>query len=324
MGTKFVRNELLAYVFDKLNVNNESDIDQVVYKFYNEDAVKNAKNELWEHYGKKLPRREDRKNTKESAKEKEIRDILSAVKTIDEEYSDKDELPVTFAAVKFCNIPSERFAADCDVRDRLKLLESRVGDLESRPQPAADMRQGPDTPNQVQQQTGNNGTTRPTGHHGAGVNNIAGGARAVDPPTGGRGGGGRDGGGQGGRRWETASTVNYRRAKVVCGENEDETIKPGLVKQDLFVFRVLKSTDDDAVSDYIKRQNNVDFVSCELLAHKDSASKSYHVVLHTMDKDIAMAPGFWPKGVRVREYFKKRTQYTNNGRQRFQNRGQFT
>ncbi len=120
----YIRNELLACVFDKRDSDHEHDIDRIVYKFYNGDAVKNAKKVLWEHYTCKLPKWEERKNTQKNAKEKNIGDILSGVKIIDQEYSADDDLPIVFAAVKFCNIPSERFIADCDVRERLGLVET--------------------------------------------------------------------------------------------------------------------------------------------------------------------------------------------------------
>ena len=90
--------------------------------------MKDAKKDLWQHYAAKLSKWEDRYNTAKSVKEKEIRDILSAVKVIDEVYSG-EELPVTFAAVKFCNIPSDKYVAERDVNDRLKVLELQVSEL---------------------------------------------------------------------------------------------------------------------------------------------------------------------------------------------------
>lgn len=330
MTTLYVRNELLTYVFEKYNSDHEFDIDRVLYKFYNEDAVKDAKKNLWQHYAVKLPKWEDRYNTAKSTKEKEIKDILSAVKTIDEVYSG-EELPVTFAAVKFCNIPSDKYAAERDVNDRLKVLELQVSELVQSQanlcsarvaRPPSNQKDAPRRPIQIRRETRQHSAVV-TGHSARTVDDVSvdgdvsysdvarGSAERpapdLDTPrdadatstnvlkvT-------RDG-------WQTQPRSRRRRTKVVRGKKNDEVIKQGQQRQDLFVFRVMKSVEDSDIEQYIKNQDGVDLVSCERVSHEDAPSKSYHVVLHTMEKSTAMDPEFWPTGVSVRMYFRKRTQ----------------
>ena len=38
-------------------------------------------------------------------------------------------MPVIFAAVRFCNVPSDKFTAESDVRDRLRTLEIQMAQL---------------------------------------------------------------------------------------------------------------------------------------------------------------------------------------------------
>ena len=40
---------------------------------------------------------------------------MSAVSTIDQKFSDKDELPVTFAAVKLSNVPSKQIREEPNI-----------------------------------------------------------------------------------------------------------------------------------------------------------------------------------------------------------------
>ena len=87
MAPVYIRNELLAFVFNKKDVDHEFDRDRTLYRFYNEDAVKHAKLELWKHYKDNMPKWEDRKNRTKTCKEKEIKDILQGVKAIDEAFS---------------------------------------------------------------------------------------------------------------------------------------------------------------------------------------------------------------------------------------------
>lgn len=313
--TEYVINELLAYVFDKKDTSHENDIDKIVYKFYAEDAVKDAKKILWDNYKEKLPKWEERKNTQRNAKEKNVGDILAAVKIIDQEYSGEDDLPIVFAAVMFSNIPSQRFVADCDVRDRLKAVELQIAELMSTGTKtyaatvsATQSQQTSGQPRVVEQpmrQPMRQPITRnrpmvPQADHVRAEN-------VITVPTDNNGGVHND------NKWNDVHQKKRRRTKVVYGKHNNDVIKGGHKKQELFLFSVRRSVTDDKVEEYIKSKGTVDLISLKCVSHDESASKSYHVILHTMDMATAMDPAFWPVGVAVRRYFKKRTQDSIGG-----------
>ena len=133
MGTEYVPNELLAYAFDVYSRDKSDDIEDVLLNFYDDKAVRSAKTLIWEKYNEKLPSWKDRRNTTSNpnnAKERDVSDILGAIKLIDEKYSSKDEvLPFVFAAIRLKNVPSERYASELSVRNRLAVLEAQMGEL---------------------------------------------------------------------------------------------------------------------------------------------------------------------------------------------------
>ena len=231
---------------------------------------------------------------------------------------------MTFAAVKFCNIPSDKYAADRDVNDRLKVLELQVSELVQNranlysaraARPPSNQKDAPRRPIQIRRETPLQSVVVPDDvsvNGDVSYSDVASAAAERPAPdldtsrdpdatttnvlrvT-------RDG-------WQTQPKSRRRRTKVVRGKKNDEVIKQGQQRQDLFVFRVMKSVEDSDIEKYIRNQDGVDLVSCECVSHKDAPSKSYHVVLHTMEKSTAMDPEFWPTGVSVRMYFRKRTQ----------------
>ena len=127
MGTEYVPNELFL-MRDK-----SDDIEDVLLNFYDDKAVRSAKTLIWEKYNEKLPALKDRRNTTSNpnnAKERDVSDILGAIKIIDEKYSSNDEVfPFVFAAIRLKNVPSERYASELSVRNRLAVLEAQMVEL---------------------------------------------------------------------------------------------------------------------------------------------------------------------------------------------------
>ena len=130
-----VINEALSYVFFMYKNENQKDLTRLVSNFYGADAISKAKTVLWEYYGASghdaLPKKEDRRKGTKSIKEKELEDILNAVKAIDEIYCDADELPTVFAAVSLVNLPSCKpdVSDDADIRHRVKCLELQMNEV---------------------------------------------------------------------------------------------------------------------------------------------------------------------------------------------------
>ena len=302
-------------MFDKKDVDHEFDIDRTLYRFYNEDAVKHAKLELWKHYKDNLPKWEDRKNTTKTCKEKEIKDILQGVKAIDEAFSGEDELPVIFAAVRFCNVPSDRFTAESDVRDRLRTLEIQMAQLmnsktnyaqvvKSNTTTVTSTRQKKKDNHQCNQPAtnGQNSLTNDDAHaaHEAPIVTLLNHDELGDNPD------------NDGQHWQTVKNNGgrgrRRHSDTVYGNTADDVIKMGKKKQELFVFRVDKNVTDEQFRDYISRKDNIDCVKVKRLSHEDAASNSYHVIIHTMDTKVVMSPEFWPEGVGCRRYIRRQNQ----------------
>ena len=124
----YVANELLAYVFCYFDADNLEDLKVCTDRFYTSDAVIVAKNLLWEHYNNKLPAKKNRNNRgTKTPKEKNLDDILEAVKTLDET---EDVLPIEFCAVHLNNLPSRRAPVEhSELRHRVTVLEAQMAEL---------------------------------------------------------------------------------------------------------------------------------------------------------------------------------------------------
>ena len=128
-NTVLVQNELLAFAFDSLNADHRDCTEQIIDKFYDDSAVKDAKKLIWQEYVNSLPQWQKRRVTSTSAKTKDIGDIMSAVSTMDQKFSNKDELPVTFAAVKLSNVPNKQIREEPNILNRLQTLELQMKDV---------------------------------------------------------------------------------------------------------------------------------------------------------------------------------------------------
>ena len=106
MEVKTVVNELLSYTLYKYTSDTMDSIRDVVINFYGPEAISDAKTCLWRHYDEVLPVWENRRNTgNRSLKEKEVEDILKAMRTIDEHFSTSPTLPTQFVAANLANLP---------------------------------------------------------------------------------------------------------------------------------------------------------------------------------------------------------------------------
>ena len=337
-NTVLVQNELLAFAFDSLNVDHRDCTEQIIDMFYDDSAVKDAKKLIWQEYVKSLPQCQNRRDTSTSAKTK---DILSAVSTIDQKLSDKDELPVTFAAVKLSNVPSKQIREEPNILNRLQILELQMKDViadrrsyaaakrthinDMTPATGATPKSDGGTPNgaaanttvicdparQPQQQP-------PNGVDGADGIGDSGGPLQRPPQN------HRD------RRPKDASRIgvktnytcedgfitvpkkNRRRERAVFGNDADDVITSGLRRQELFVFQVSKDPTDDQLHNYISKRS-IHVVSVRQIAVPDSASDSYHVIVHCKDPHTTLDLAFWPSGVGCRRYIKRKEDRPRNG-----------
>ena len=104
--TTHVVNELLAYIMFHYMECTENDIKLVILDFYDPLTINDAKRAMWEHCGELLPPFESRRSSPVggSAHEKDLNDIMFAVKEIDKRDCNQTTLPV-FVAVRLDNLP---------------------------------------------------------------------------------------------------------------------------------------------------------------------------------------------------------------------------
>ena len=102
----FIVNELLTYVFDIYNANHLHGLKKIISDFYGDEDVSEAKTLFHAHYedvvGPK-PARQKRAADTKTLKEKEVSDILEAMKKLDERGSIRS---VKFVAINLTNLPS--------------------------------------------------------------------------------------------------------------------------------------------------------------------------------------------------------------------------
>ena len=131
-----VVNKLLMYVISKLDVDNVMDIKNVITTFYGEEAVNDAKADLWSAYTDTLDRPVNHRS-----QVKTTYDIVEAVQQIFAAYPDKDTLPVMFVALSTKNLPfiCEKMPPSRDgfVESRLAALEMQMKDVTSHTSPSS-------------------------------------------------------------------------------------------------------------------------------------------------------------------------------------------
>ena len=351
MGTEYVPNELLAYAFDAYSRDKSDDIEDVILNFYDEKAVRTAKTLIWEKFNEMLPAWKDRRNTTSNpnnAKERDVSDILGAVKTIDAKYSD-DVVPFVFAAIKLKNVPSQRYASELSVRNRLAVLEAQMCELLAAKQSyAATAAAGPELPalsiHTRRSERNVPGQPLPRVDHGRRIPGLLSEPRvkvdvstrdvqsstqvAQEPRTnddaephgsnnnagnghGYVGGDGRGDGhrdGRGDGRGFTTVERRRRRGRAVYGTGDNDDLSAGLQKHDLFVFQVNADKKEQDVKSYLEKRD-VKVVKIKRMSADEAASNSYHVEVHCMDVRTILTPGFWPTGVGSRKFVQKRRSY---------------
>ena len=129
----YIVNELLAYVSHRYNSDKYDAIQSAILDFYCEEDITEAKTVFHAHYENVIGQRIGRQNRgNKSLKEKEVADILEAMKKLDESGPLR---PVKFVAINLTNIPPTQqpaslpVSAPDDVGNRLTALEAQVAEL---------------------------------------------------------------------------------------------------------------------------------------------------------------------------------------------------
>ena len=128
MADSFIVNELLAFTFHKYNSDTHTAIQNTLLTFYCDDDISEAKTMLHYHYEDVIGLRPARQNRgTKSIKEKDVTDILDAIKKLDETNTVRN---VKFMALNLSNLPPlMTMATDSDNDNlciRLSLLEAQM------------------------------------------------------------------------------------------------------------------------------------------------------------------------------------------------------
>lgn len=325
--TKLVCDELLCFIFNSAENSPSDDIRSTVLSFYCDDAVSDAKRLLWEHYEFLLPAWEGRRSTnKKSLREKEIDDILKAIKLIDSKIP-TNALPVTFVAVRLSNIPlmnkpcdKPADASTPDLNARMMKLEQQMDILVTNSAPLPGVNRTKIVP-----------PSRPKLYATAASVNIPNVPCEQSQPV-------TTSKGTAATRYEKLvvklppvstrptesklsddNTAGFafqrkkarRRPQAVYGtRSPTATLKSGPVRQELFLFRVHHDITTEDITSFLNDQS-IKLTDIEKLSKSGSWTDYYRVVIEARDLGTIMTPDFWPDGIGCRRFWRKRGQ--NNG-----------
>ena len=127
-GPEYIVNELLIYMGSKLDSDTSSDVTNVIYEFYCDEAVNDAKLEPRESYsitatfGRNIARR---------GKYKQVEDIVEAFHAVDSTYPNRSQMPVIFVAKSMTILPQIKQPSVSVHSKEGYVLENRVSVLET-------------------------------------------------------------------------------------------------------------------------------------------------------------------------------------------------
>ena len=327
--TEYVVNELLMFMFSKLNTDTSEDIIHVVDGFYGDEAVSDAKAILWGRYsllaalGRNVSRR---------IKQKHVEDLQDAIRLVDSTYPDKSMMPYVFVARPMVNLPpsvkpATQPATDqppapttCPLENRLHILESQMADLlkaataekSSRDVDCLDVTPGVATNGVRSYSEALDGSKLPqqirdlSGMKVVGESSKAG-KSATDkdeqlPP---RLNADSDG------EW-TTSTRRTRKGKAVYGKKQSDVLRAAPRRFEFVVFNITNDHGTESVRDYINN-SDVNVLGIKTLTTPNATTDRlmFKVDVNYKDRDSVMDSDFWPENVGCREfYFKRKLEQT--------------
>ena len=327
--TEYVVNELLMFMFSKLNTDTSEDIIHVVDGFYGEEAVSDAKAILWGRYsllatlGRNVSRR---------TKQKHVEDLQDAIRLVDSTYPDKSMMPYVFVARSMVNLPpsvkpATQPATDqppapttCPLENRLHILESQMAELlkaataekSSRDVDCLDVTPGVATNGVRSYSEALDGSKPPqqirdlSGMKAVGESSKAG-KSAIDkdeqlPP---RLNADSDG------EW-TTSTRRTRKGKAVYGKKQSDVLRAAPRRFEFVVFNITNDHGTESVRDYINN-SDVNVLGIKTLTTPNATTDRlmFKVDVNYKDRDSVMDSDFWPENVGCREfYFKRKVEQT--------------
>ena len=337
-------NELLAYVsFYFLNSSADA-IKHVLRDFYHPKEVSDAKSLLWQVEKDNLPAMVTRQDSDlRSAKEADIADIVNAFKKLDSENVDLPE----FVCRNMDRVPKygpeeidlssivDRLTAVESKISRISKIESHLSTIERSTDKnrdsidtlfhfyyqsnsmAATLKSGdsstppdknpPSTSTTkekpAQDKSDSTSIQRPAQAQGQGIKNtepesLAGKEKSADGD---------------GFRYSKHETRKKRREAVYGKRSQapNGSLRGAPQTLDIFMFRCDKGTNCDRVKKYIE-ENSTKVIDIECVSSENARYRSFHVSVPRDSHDKVMDGEFWPEGVGVRYFKRRKSQFADN------------
>jgi len=319
----YVVNELLMYSVSRLDADTPADVMTVVNNFYCDEAVVDAKNILWQHYGDLAALG---KNIGRRTKLKHVEDVIEAIRTIDIKYPDRATLPVVFVALNLKCLPLA--AEEGGVEHRIAVLEAQMSEVlrnvatPPAPQPqkySAVVDPSHQESHAQQSVHGHPGGARQPGggtqprpsrmvptqpvrveHHTNSSQRPQ--LRPRDVPTQSLNGSQRFSGGEDDQSW---NHVTYRKRNTVYGKKKSDGLKAPARRYEIVVFNVTSESGAEDVKSYMS-DCDVKVEDVKKLSGDTSTVQSFKVDVAYKDKDIVLNSDFWPQDIGCRPYFRRR------------------
>lgn len=134
MAPTLIINEVLTFIFSKIQSETLADLKKTLINYYDETAISTAKSLLNDHYNEHLNAsyNTERNNRGRPKKEKEVEDLLSGVSDVESSFPREDDAPVTFCAVNLYNIPPSTTPqpdATTEWQNRVSVLELQMSEV---------------------------------------------------------------------------------------------------------------------------------------------------------------------------------------------------
>ena len=245
---------------------------------------------------------------------------MMAIRTIDEKFSDVDELPIIFVAIKMKNLPDRGDISELSVRNRLSILEAQMSEMladrathtatarAERATYVATARDGhmPPPVNVAIRRSDRNiaGHSLPVVDHSRRTPGALSDARnaiteTINIPADNATKRMELPGNPHPARLNTRRMYNYEEVsgnegafrtvqrirrcdRAVFGTGDDDALSAGFQRHDLFVFQINKENTENDIKSYLERRG-VTVINVERKSGTDTPSNSYHVEVHCLD-----------------------------------------
>ena len=310
MADSCIVNELLAFTFHKYNSDTHAAIQNTLLTFYCDDDISEAKTMLHHHYEDVIGVRPARQNRgTKSIKEKDVTDILDAIKKLDETNTVRN---VKFVALNLSNLPPlMTMASDSDNDNlciRLSLLEAQMLKFISTRStsamatvPPSLERHAPPAPpmSRRHQRTQRSGDPLPFVDHDRQADVPPHPVSTPIQPTSTAPSSSSTG------AWHTVKRTKPKIATYGIRKDNTSVFKANPRRHEFVVFNIPRGTEVDIVKQYIA-SNNVDVMDIVRLSKDDWSNQYFRVCVSYDHIEKVKVSDFWPENIGYRPFYRNR------------------